>query len=237
MDYSAEEIISNTSKAKIIIDIHKNFEEKNHLEYFLETNKKIDVLPLDLLNIYRYICMKYFNNSEEFYIYFHEYKDLLNDIDHIMRIDVYFFAKAIKELRENNNDIKALQLCILIEEIFNKNYLDDIESEFILIYFWTASIYKENKNMSSALKYANKTLALIENFKEGSTSLVNKEGLKSIIDQIDIMKFQILSQKQYGRNDKIKVHYPNQGVTGITKEGKYKKFAEDIDNKRCIIIE
>ena len=51
------------------------------------------------------------------------------------------------------------------------------------------------------------------------------------------MKFQILSQKQYGRNDKIKVHYPNQGVTGIIKEGKYKKFADDINNKKCIVIE
>lgn len=237
LNYSVEHIVTSTSKAKIVIDIHKNFEGKNHLEYFLKTNREIDVLPLDLLNIYRYICMKYFDSSEEFYIYFYKYKDLLNDADDIMRVDVYFFAKAIKELRENSSDIKALQLCILIEEIFNKNHLDDIESEFILIYFWTASIYKENHNISSALKYANKTLLLIKNFKEDSTSLVNKEGLKSIVNQIDIMKSQILSQKQYGRNDRIKVYYPNQGVTGITKEGKYKKFSNDIDNRKCIVIE
>lgn len=237
LDYSVEYIVTNTSKAKIVIDIHKNFEEKNHLEYFLETNREVDVLPLDLLNIYRYICTKYFGSSEEFYIYFYKYQDLLNDADNIMRVDVYFFAKAIKELRENSSDIKALQLCILIEEIFNKNYLEDIESEFILIYFWTASIYKENQNISSALKYANKTLSLIKNFKEDSTSLVNKEGLKSIVSQIDTMKSQILSQRQYGRNDRIKVYYPNQGITGITKEGKYKKFSDDINNRKCIVIE
>ena len=236
LDYSTEHLVADTSKARITIDIHKN-SERNHLDYFLETNKEVDVLPIDLLNIYRYICMKYFNDPIKFYDYFYRYKELFSHTEDILRVDIYFFAKAIKELREDNKDIKALQLCILIEEIFNKNYLEEIESEFILIYFWTASIYKENKSMSSALKYANKTLALIGSFKEDSTSLVNKEGLKSIVDQIDIMKFQILSQKQYGRNDKIKVHYPNQGVTGIIKEGKYKKFADDINNKKCIVIE
>ena len=236
LDYSINSLVPNISKAKLVVDIHNN-SKKNHLEYFVKNNKEIDVLSQDLLDVYRYICLKYFNNSEIFYFYFYKYKELLNSNNNIIRVDVYFFAKAIKELREDNKDIKALQLCIFIDEIFNKNYLEDIESEFILIYFWTASIYKENKNIPSALNYANKTLALIENFKEDSTSLINKEGLKSIVDQIGILKLHILSQKQYGRNDKIKVHYPNQGLTGITKEGKYKKFFDDIDNKECFILE
>ena len=236
LDYTVTHLVPKKSKPNVIIDIHKK-SEKNHLEYFLNINEEVSVPPCDLLDIYRYICMKYFDEPIKFYNYFYKYNELLSNTKNILRIDVYFFAKVIKELREDNKDIKALQLCIIIEEIFNKNYLEDIESEFILIYFWTASIYKENKNIPLALKYANKTLALIENFKEGSTSLINKEGLKSIVNQIDIMKFQILSLRQYGRNDKIKVHYPNQGVTGITKEGKYKKFSDDINNKKCIVIE
>lgn len=237
LDYSINNLVPKKTKAQIIIDINTIFNKKSHLEYFLETSSEIDILHLDLLNIYRYLCMKNFDKSEKFFKLFYKYKSLLENTEDIIRADIYFFAKAIKELREKDKDVKALELCNFVDVIFNKMNNESIESEFILIYFWTASIYIENKNLSLALKYANHTLKLIESFKEGSTSLINKEGLKSIVDQIDVLKFQILSQKQYGRNDKIKVHYPNQGITGITKEGKYKKFSNDIDNKKCFVLE
>lgn len=237
LNYTEESLLPDISTAKIIIDIHKKFKEKNHLEYFIESNKNKDIIFSDLLDIYRYICIRYFNNLEEFYNYFYKYKELIAQTDEIIKADIYLFTKAIQDARHRGKDIEALGLCNFLHELKYRIKDEGVKSDFILIYFWMASIYFENANFSLAFKYANLTLELIEFSKNNNLSLIDSEGLKSIIEKINSLKFRILSEKQYSRNDRVKVHYPHQGITGVTKEGKYKKFSNDINNRKCFIIE
>lgn len=237
LKYTNHNLLPDTSIAKIVIDIHKKFKEKNHLEYFIESSKEKDIVISDLLDIYRYICIRHFRELKEFYKYFYKYKDLIAQTDEIIKADIYIFTNAIQDARHHGKDVEALGLCSFLHEVKYRIKDESVKADFILIYFWMTSIYFENASFTLALKYANLTLELIEFSKNNNLSLIDSEGLKSIIEKIDSLKFKILSEKQYNRNDKVKVHYPYQGITGVTKEGKYKKFSSDIDNRKCFIVE
>lgn len=69
-----------------------------------------------------------------------------------------------------------------------------------------------------------------ENF--GSV-LQSQGGSKAGMPQKQIRMAPVRSQKIFGRNDLVKVQYPN----GEVREDKYKKLEDDIANNRCVVLE
>lgn len=247
--YTLENLISEKSHAQLILDIDEFTDSKNnHLENFIDNSTISNISPLESLSIYRNIARNNFDNLDKFYLYFYVFKDLLVDVNELLSIDIYIFGFAIKKLHDDHQDLAALDLCKFLESKLNQVTDESIKSESIFVYFWTSAIYRTSEIFDSALEYAVQTLKLIDELKHERTSLIDEEGLKSIKQQmLEIKQYatqQLNSktnshskQKKYGRNDRITVHYPNQGLVGSTFEGKYKKFSDDINNKKCIVIE
>lgn len=249
MNYAVEKLNIDKSKAQITLDMEKILDsENNHLSYFLNNNKDTNIDNLELLNVLRSISLKYCNRLDIFYSYFNRYKKLFDSIDEITQVDIYLFIIAVKNLHGNNKNKDALDLCFYIEERFNNINHDMIDFDFIFIYYWASLISLYEKDFLLSLKYANQTLGLIDNFEIQPTSLIDEEALKSIREQMTEIKrlakadsnsknSHSVPMKKYSRNQRVKVYYPNQGFTGVTRIEKFKHVIDDIENRKCIIID
>lgn len=248
LDYSVDILVPNSSKAKIILDVHEHFKEKNHLEYFLKNNKDSEISCLDLLNLYRNLTWKNYKKLENFYFYFYKYKDLLSKTDIIIQTDIYLFGIAIRDLHNNNKDVLALTLCNFLEGKLDHVIDENINHESIFVYFWSSAIYLTSRKFSLSLSYANKTIKLIDELKSNRTTLIDEEGLKSIKGQVieikqraiqwsKIKEIKSSKLRKYNRNENVKVKYIDGSIIGDTREGKYKKFSTDINNGKCVIVE
>lgn len=241
VNYAVNTIYGNKKgKYEIVYSVSKlNYLKQNDiLNYIIEEGNEVEK---DLkLKVYKDLALNNADSKEIFSTNFKKYLDIFKTENfQIFNNDIYLFAIAIKYFSDRHKIEEAIDLCEIIEDRLIK--LNDIQLNFesLIIYYWHSSLYFSLKDKEKAIYYADKTLSFINNSKRQRTSIIDEKGLQSIAEQMNqikkssITRIPVISSKQYGRNDKIKVKY----LDGSTKEGKYKGFEADILAERCVIVQ
>lgn len=238
LNYIETELYSDKSESFKLVYVSSINSDKSRdiLNYMLGFEESI---PQELLlKIYRDLSFKYFNNPSEYLIKFKKYKIIFEKSKEILSDDIYLFSLAIK-YNSNLNRIKnALELCDFIDSRINNLGNKGLEFDSIIIYYWYAALNFSIKNKIKSIQYAKKAMNIIIDLKIKHTSMIDEEGLKSIMEQLkqiidsSIIKPKKNQEKKYGRNEIIKVKYLN----GKIVENKFKKLEVDILNERCTII-
>jgi hypothetical protein len=178
------------------------------------------------------------DNTKLFEHYLQEYVLLFENHDfNIEFADIRLFAYAVKKKSDKNKIDEGLYLCSLIEKRF-KNLHEDLAFEILIIFYYYASLSFSKRNYDNATKYAKKSIEILQSSTKKATNLVDEKGLAQIANQmkqiIQSSQFQtpIITDKKYGRNEKVRVEYTD----GTIKEAKYKKIEADVLAERCIII-
>lgn len=206
------------------------------LKYILSSNGTISRKLL--LCVYRDISFAYSEKNTEFFHYFNEYIELIINSDEIIGNDIYLFALAIKKYSDSNRLNDGLNLCEAIEGLINGLEDEELKFESVIIFYWYSNLSFSLKHRDKAIEYADKTIKLINDSKKERTSMIDEKGLKVIIEQVSqiksssTIKIPIISNKNYGRNEKVKVQY----LDGKILDGKYKKFEADLLAERCKLI-
>lgn len=206
------------------------------LKYIL--NNESSVSDSTLLKVYQDLAFGLSDKSSEFFIYFHKYEKLFLKLDSIKSNDIYLYALAIKNYSDTNKLEEGIKLCNNIDRKLIHIEDEELIFESIIIYYWYSNLNFGLKNNKEAIKYADKTIQLIQRSKKERTSMIDEKGVKSIVEQMKQTKQSIqtntpvLKGKKYGRNEKVKVKYKDD----LIKEGKHKTFEADILAERCVII-
>jgi hypothetical protein len=237
LDYLEREKLTNMDRYEYIYraSLASNKNKTDLLNYLIKLSPLIedDLLLLihrDLLFIN--IENNTYNNK------FNEYQILFDKSDTFTSNDIYAFALCIKYNSDNKNILEALKLCDIIDKKIVLCKDENLKFESVIIYYWYANLYFSLKDKTNAVKYANLTLALIDNSNGRKMSMIDEAGLKSISAQLNQIKLSssitspIIVTKKYGRNDRVKVKYNNGDVI----EKKYKQVEADILAGRCVVI-
>jgi len=187
---------------------------------------------------YRHLAINHFEEPKSFEDYFDEYIILFKEYEIIPDTqDVTSFATGIRFYSDRNRINKGLELCNLIESKLDNK----LEFESIIIYYWYCNLFYTIQNKEQAITYADKTIQIIKKYedKQNKWSFLDEKGIKLIFEQVTQIKYSsitrkpIISSKQFGRNEKVKVRY----LDGKEKTDKYKKLEADILAERCKVIE
>ncbi|GAA4898128.1 hypothetical protein GCM10023311_23680 [Flaviramulus aquimarinus] len=206
---------------------------KQILESLLDIKEK-DVLKL----VYYDLAIIENENSIIFFEYFKKFKTIVNRIS---ANDLYIYAIAIRKLFDEKKIEDGIKLCV--ETIKQIEQIDDevLNYESIIIYYWLSIFYDTKNDVVNAKLTATKTIEVIKlSSLETKTSMIDEKALKLIQEQMNDIVYpkptqQILpfiSNKKYGRNERIKVRYNN----GKVIEDKFKKLEKDITSGNCVII-
>jgi len=194
-----------------------------------------------LYNTYRILSLASLKNEQKFKHYLNYYTIYFENNDSIIELqDITVFANAIKFYSDKNNILKGLELCDLINTKLT-NLPSDLEFESLIIYYWYSNLYYSLKNSFKASFHAEKTLELINKYKDKNKrgSFIDEKGVKIIFEQMHQIKNSLIIRKpividrQYERNDIVHVLY----VDGKEIKAKYKKIEADIIAERCKIID
>lgn len=241
-DYSLANLFDSKKKNyELYFDIaESSYEKQTSISFYkkvLELKDEIEDRKL-IYYTYRHLAINHFEEVNLFKEYFDEYITLFKEYEVIPDIqDVSSFATGIRFYSDRNNINKGLDLCNLIESKLG----DKLEFESIIIYYWYCNLYYTIQNKGQAINYADKTIQIIKKYKDKQNqwSFLDEKGIKLVLEQVTQIKHSsitrkpIVSIKQFGRNEKVKVRYLN----GKEKTDKYKKLEADILAERCKVIE
>ena len=155
--------------------------------------------------------------------------------------DLYIYAIAIAKLFNSKKIEDGIKLCI--ETIKEVELVNDetLNYESIIIHYWLSIFYDAKNDVVNAKLSATKTNEVIKlSSLETKSSMIDEKALKLIQEQMNDIVYpkqtqQIrpyISNKKYGRNEKIKVRYKN----GKVIEDKFKKLEKDITSGNCVLI-
>lgn len=239
LHYSESRLLPDSNKCEIIFDtaLVANDNKAALLSYLLQFEK--DCEENFLINVYREFVGSSLEDKENYFKVFDKYLKLFIETDEIITKDIYIFAQNIKILYNLRRFDEAIKLCKIIEPELSKIKDENSKLESLIIHYWFALSYFAMRDRYNARKYADEGLFLIASSNKKATSVLDEKGLLSIADQLNQVKYStninepIVNNKKYGRNDKIKVRYPD----GREIETKYKKLEADILAGRCTIIQ
>lgn len=245
MSYSLSNIFINKKhESEIYFELGNiSKDDSRAIEFYKKiVNEKDKMVVDDILYLsLRNLSILNIDNDKSFELYFNQYLDLfaLNDVLFDIE-DISTFARAIKYYSDKKNIQRGLELCEIVKSRF-VNLTSEMEYESIIIYYWFSNLYYSKKLSDLAISYANKSIKLIESYKDKNKrgSIIDEKGAKLIYDQMNQIKQSLELKKpltvgkKYGRNEIVKVKF----INGIEIKGKYKKFEADIIAERCKIIE
>jgi tetratricopeptide (TPR) repeat protein len=238
LNYSYDKLFEQKiDKYQIVYSVRK-FSTRNEelLKYILSNESNVS--DSTLIQVYRDLAFLYPHNNSTFFAYFNKYQQLFLKIDNVNNTDIYLYALAIKNRFDENKFKDGLILCRTIDNRIVNLEDEELKFESIVIYYWYSNLSHRLNKREDAVRYAEKTIHLANDSKKESTSMIDEEGIKSIVTQMNDLKqvtetrTPMVKEKKYGRNQKVKVRCKD----GSVKEGKYKKFEADILAKRCLII-
>jgi hypothetical protein len=154
-------------------------------------------------------------------------------------MDFKIVIQTIIELSQNNEILladKYLNLFYNLKSEVNNDY----QINFILLKYLDFQIKKSVGYKNEAKSIAQEILFEIGNKKTKNINidLFGEKGIENIKDDVfkylnpSLNSFPKQSEKQFGRNDKIKVRYND----GRIVEDKFKKLEKDINGKLCSLI-
>lgn len=239
LDYSYSELFEKRiSKFEIVLQASKNsLQSVQILEYILSKEKSIP--GPDLIQIYRNLSFSLVSDNISFFKYFNKYEKLFLESSKVISKDIYMYANAIRKFSDSKNIEKAINLCHTIEsKVKGIDDDDELRFESVIIYYWYSVLNFTSNNQKNAIEYADKTIQLIQDSKKERTSMIDEQGLKTLLVHMNQIKKSkdnkrpLKRPKKYGRNEKIKVQY----LDGKIKENKFKKLEADLLAERCKII-
>lgn len=206
---------------------------KQILESLLDT-KEEDILKL----VYYDLAIIENANSVLFFEYFKKFKALVKSIN---ANDLYVYAIAIRKLFDEKKIEDGIKLCR--ETIIEVEQVNDetLNYESIIIYYWLSIFYDAKNDAVNAKLIATKTIEVIKlSSLETKSSMIDEKALKLIQEQMNDIVYPkptqpilpFISNKKYGRNERVKVRYKN----GKVVEDKYKKLEKDITSGNCVIV-
>tara|TARA_B110000967_G_C18892917_1_gene568587 strand:- start:108 stop:2651 length:2544 start_codon:yes stop_codon:yes gene_type:complete len=199
----------------------------------------LDIKEKDILKlVYFDLAITENENSIVFFEYFNKFKTLVNRIS---ANDLYVYAIAIRKLFDSKKIEDGIKLCTeTIKEVEKVN--DEVLNyESIIIYYWLSTFYDAKNDVVNAKITATKTIEVIKfSGLENKSSMIDEKALKLIQEQMNDIIFPkpaqrtqpFISNKKFGRNERIKVRYKN----GKIIEDKFKKLEKDITSGDCVVI-
>lgn len=195
-----------------------------------------DLSPGLMLKMLRRLANVSFK-SNEFLNHFIKYRDAFaSSFEDIESSDITVFSLAIKTYSDTDKYNDAIDSINAIECKL-KDLTNELLVESSIIYYWAAILYFKKNNKVEALKHSNKTLEILEANPTVHSSIIDEEGINSIKKSMHSIqsyynRVPVIASKKYSRNDKVTVRYSD----GLVIEGKYKRFEQDIELKKCVVI-
>lgn len=195
-----------------------------------------DLSPGLMLKMLRRLANVSFK-SNEFLSHFIKYRDAFaSSFEDIESSDITVFSLAIKTYSDTDKYNDAIDSINAIECKL-KDLTNELLVESSIIYYWAAILYFKKNNKVEALKHSNKTLEILEANPTVHSSIIDEEGINSIKKSMHSIqsyynRVPVIASKKYSRNDKVTVRYSD----GLVIEGKYKRFEQDIELKKCVVI-
>ena len=238
LEYSVSKLFFKLDKNQIIYKaaISSISNKEKFFEYLLESKHELD----DEVVLDSYKNLTLLNNKEpkSYTEYFNKYLKYFIKNNKINSDDIYLFALEIKIQSDLFKIDKGLELCDIIRTKWSSSNEENLKFEFLIIYYWYATLYFSKNDRFNAIKYSADALDLIDNSARKKTSMIDEKGLGAIKSQLLQIKksselsIPVVSTKKYGRNDKIRVRYKD----GTVIEKKYKLLEADILAERCEIL-
>ena len=240
LSYAKDEIYSGESKKSTLayLAYHASKPEQNIkiLHYIIKNH---DDIELDFsLQISRDLLLSEIKNTHVFLEHLVDYEKKILEKNSITSNDIFLFSVAIRKHFDEKELNEAIRLCKFIEKKSNTLIDDTSKRHLAMIYYWLVRINGYMGNEKETSFYSKKALSIINNCDGENDSLLDKESLTLMKEQIlEILSKSIrpkptLIGRKYGRNERIIVKYDN----GSIAEGKYKKLKSDIDDNKCVII-
>ncbi len=192
LNYSRK-ILQNSPDFDIFYEVLKTLNFDNKILFLEFIEKTFEINNNNKLIVFREYALIYYskNNMLLFREYFNTYLSYFKENNILTNEDITIFAIRIKDLNDQEKDLKkALEICKIIENKKNKLKIDNYN--FILIYNWLAYLNYFEKNKVESMKYISLTLNLIKIIKENKPTVFKEEGLKIIKDNMDeLLKVQL----------------------------------------------
>lgn len=200
--------------------------------------------PIPLNNTHQYQTIKYLaylvkanNNALFSEAYLHSFE--LKRQEPIDNLDFDIVSNTIIELHKRKEVSIATKYLNLFYSL-KLEVSEEFQINYLLLKHLDLQIKRLEGNSIGANNLAKEILKDIENkqYKNLSDNLLGEKGLDDIKERAynylypNIKRIPIISEKLYGRNDRIKVRYND----GRVIENKFKKLENDIINKLCKII-
>jgi hypothetical protein len=210
------------------------------------------LLSQDLqLKLYRQMAILHRYNTTSFLNYFSKYDKLSKDQINVTEVDLYLYTLILEKMFELSSLQQVIEIANNLEHRLSQQACQDtLLLTSSLVYFWKAVFYNRLGNREGAIKYFTKASSIIRNSKFKETLYYKEEKFTSIyyyenkikINNINATSFlqkikfvnpeKEATKKSYSKKEIIRVKYLN----GKIKEGKYKKFLQDIEALKCEVI-
>lgn len=215
-----------------ILILNGIYENASNDEYKLDSETKYNTLKL----------LSYFRRTPNSPKYSVEYlslfaKERLAMIDYL---DMEIFANLIYSLTEKKKFQDALHYVTLINSV-KESVPENILINYIVIYHLELNLYFYLNQRHKAIAKAEEIISLAndERIKQQNSNLLGETGLdiikknaESILQPTARVQTPVRSDKNYGRNQTVKVRYKD----GTTLETKFKKVENDLKKGECYIL-
>ncbi|ACD90414.1 TPR repeat-containing protein [Chlorobium limicola DSM 245] len=170
-----------------------------------------------------------------------EYMEMFKNerLERVDTIDIINFANYIHILIKKKNIKAALDYINLINS-YKKKTAEESLISYLIIHNIELNIHLSLYNLNQSKEIAEIIMRMANDSKVCKYSnILGEDGLtiiksnaESVLKQKNNILFPIRSERKIGRNDKVKVRFK----TGEIKEGKYKKYINDIESGKCVVI-
>jgi len=204
-------------------------------------------LNLELsLKLYRHLCTAF---DMDFKSYFEKFDKYSKDLGQISEVDLVAYSTCLRKLYELREFTKILKVCLELEHRLSQQINDEsITLTSATIFFWKGVVYANLDNSKLAIEALTLCSQIIRNSNYKKTAYLSKEHFESISDherQLKSRVFDLTSvvhKKTFSNPTNLPKFTNKQNVVvrylnGIEKSGKYKRFAKDIEESKCEVVD
>lgn len=243
-------LINDTSLSKGFLDliyysINIRKDWRSALSILQKLKANFENIEFDADEETEYITLKliaYFTNVNTSIDNHKEYVEIFEQsrYEKIDYLDMEIFANLIFKLTEQKKYQEALKYVCLINAQ-KSEVSEDILINYLVIFHLELNLYIFLNDKINAIAKAKEIIQLSndEKIKNKKSNLLGETGLdvvrqnaESILGPSQINRIPVKSEKNYGRNELIKVRYKD----GTILETKFKKVEPEINQGKCVIL-